>query len=51
MMPDAKTWWRNFTGDGGPMTLRLDGTDRHGLAVARRNERGRVSVSVHLDSA
>ncbi|MFC1411579.1 nitroreductase/quinone reductase family protein [Streptacidiphilus sp. N1-12] len=51
MMPDAKTWWRNFTGDGGPMTLRLDGTERHGQALARRDDRGRVAVSVQLDSA
>ena len=51
MMPDAKTWWRNFTGDGGPMTLRLNGNERHGRAVARRDERGRVTVSVHLDTA
>lgn len=20
-LPDAKNWWRNFTGDGGPVTL------------------------------
>ena len=48
--PDAKTWWRNFLGDGGPITLlRLDGTDRTGYAVANRDGEGRVSVTVKLD--
>lgn len=47
-MADAKTWWRNFLGDGGPVTLRLDGTNRTGHAVAQRDEDGRVSVTVRL---
>jgi hypothetical protein len=47
-MPDAKTWWRNFLGAGGPLSLHLDGTDRPGHAVARRDEKGRVTVSVKL---
>ena len=48
--PDAKSWWRNFLGDGGPITLlNFDGADRTGHAVAHRDERGRVSVSVSLD--
>lgn len=47
-MPDAKNWWRNFV-DGGPITLRLDGVHRTGHAVSRRDDRGRVTVSVHLD--
>jgi hypothetical protein len=47
-MPDAKTWWRNFLGDGGPLTLRLDGAERSGHAVARRDDDGRVTVTVHL---
>lgn len=47
--PEAKSWWRNFLGDGGPITLlNFDGADRTGHAVARRDERGRVSVSVKL---
>ncbi|MEU0531177.1 hypothetical protein [Amycolatopsis tolypomycina] len=49
MMPDAKSWWRNFTGDGAPLTLDLDGTGRTGQAVARRDSKGRVTVTVHLD--
>ena len=48
-LPGAKTWWRNFLGDGGPMTLRLSGTDRTGHAVATRDDQGRVTVTVKLD--
>jgi hypothetical protein len=48
--PDAKSWWRNFLGEGGPITLlKLDGQDRTGHAVAHRDENGRVSVTVQLD--
>jgi hypothetical protein len=47
-MPDAKTWWRNFLGDGGPLTVTLDGIPRPGHAVARRAEDGRVTVTVQL---
>ena len=47
--PDAKTWWRNFLGDGGPITLlKFDGQDRTGHAVATRDAKGRVSVTVTL---
>lgn len=48
-MPDKKSWWRNFLGEGGPITLHLDGADRHGHAVTSRDERGRVTVRVRLD--
>lgn len=47
-MPEAKTWWRNFLGDGGPLTLRLDGTERRGHAIAQRDAKGRVTVTVRL---
>ncbi|MFI6866880.1 nitroreductase/quinone reductase family protein [Nocardia sp. NPDC050406] len=47
-MPDKKTWWRNFLGEGAPISLRLRGVDRPGHAVARRDERGRVTVRVTL---
>lgn len=51
MSPDSKTWWRNFLGEGGPITLlRLDGRDRAGHAVANRDDRGRVTVTVTLDT-
>ena len=49
MSPDAKSWWRNFLGAGGPITLlKLDGADRTGHAVADRDEKGRVTVTVQL---
>lgn len=48
--PDKKTWWRNFLGEGGSITLlRLDGADRTGHAVADRDGNGRVKVTVNLD--
>jgi hypothetical protein len=49
-MPDAKTWWRNFLGDGAHLTLSLDGTQRPGHAVAQRDEHGHVTVMVRLGS-
>lgn len=48
-LPDKKNWWRNFSGEGGPVTVTLHGTKRTGHAVSRRNERGQVSVKVKLD--
>lgn len=50
-MPDSKTWWRNFLSDGGPLSVRLDGVDRAGHAVARRDERGRVTVAVRFPAS
>jgi len=50
-MPDAKTWWRNFLGDGAPMSLTLDGIEQSGHAVAHRDENGRVTVRVRLAGA
>jgi hypothetical protein len=47
-MPDAKTWWRNFLGEGGPVTLTLGGHERAGRAVATRDENGAVTVRVAL---
>ncbi|HEY0936963.1 MAG TPA: nitroreductase/quinone reductase family protein [Trebonia sp.] len=48
-MPERKTWWRNFTGDGGPVSLNLDGNDRTGLALAEVNDKSEVTVTVRLD--
>ncbi|KIU14248.1 hypothetical protein [Mycolicibacterium llatzerense] len=49
MAPDAKSWWRNFLGDGGPITLlNFRGTDRAGHAIATRDDKGRVTVRVAL---
>ena len=47
-MPDAKTWWRNFLGEGAPLSVTLDGVERAGHGVAHRDEKGRVTVSVRL---
>lgn len=47
-MPDAKTWWRNFLGDGAALTLRLDGRERAGHAVAHRDDNGYVTVTVRF---
>ena len=48
--PDQKQWWRNFTGEGGPISLTLDGGTRTGHAVSGRDEAGKVAVKVTLDS-
>jgi F420H(2)-dependent quinone reductase len=48
-LPGAKTWWRNFTGDGGPVTVKVRGRERTGHAVARRDDKGRVTVTIRLD--
>jgi hypothetical protein len=48
-LPDAKTWWRNFLGDGAPLSMTLDGAERAGHGVAERDADGRVTVHVRLD--
>lgn len=48
-MPDQKNWWRNFLGAGAPLTMHLPEGDRSGLAVAVRDPKGRVTVTVTLD--
>jgi hypothetical protein len=50
-LPDQKSWWRNFTGDGHPIAIRLDGVDRTGHAVARRGDDGLAHITVALDPA
>jgi F420H(2)-dependent quinone reductase len=50
-LPDAKTWWRDFAGDGAPLTLRLNGIERAGHGVAQRDRNGRVMVRVQLGAA
>ncbi len=47
-LPEAKTWWRNFLDGGGPVTLQLDGVQRTGHAIAERDAKGRVTVTVRL---
>ncbi|MCX4096927.1 hypothetical protein [Nocardia sp. alder85J] len=48
-MADKKSWWRNFLGEGGPIAIRLDGVERTGHAVTRRDDRGGVAVHIRLD--
>lgn len=50
-MPDRKSWWRNFTGEGARLGLTLDGRQRSGHAVSTRDEQGRVLVRIALDAA
>jgi hypothetical protein len=45
-MPDAKSWWRNFLGDGAPLTVRLDGFERPG-----HDEHVHVTVRVRLGAS
>ncbi|GAA4662342.1 MULTISPECIES: nitroreductase/quinone reductase family protein [Amycolatopsis] len=47
-LPERKKWWRNFTGEGGPISLELDGIQRTGHATARADEKNRVTVTVRL---
>lgn len=48
MMPDDKTWWRNFSGEGAPLTLELDDKQLTGHATSHRDDKGRVTVRVQL---
>ena len=47
-LPQTKTWWRNFLGDGGPVTVQFDGGEHTGHAVAVQDHKGRVTVTVRL---
>ena len=44
--PEAKTWWRNFLGEGAPMSLQLGEEQVEGHAVATRDDVGKVVVKV-----
>ena len=48
-LPDQKAWWRNFLGTGAPMTIHLVDGERTGHAIATRDDRGRVTVTLKLD--
>ncbi|MGW0043998.1 hypothetical protein [Rhodococcus sp. NPDC003348] len=48
-MPDQKSWWRNFTGDGGQIEVQLPEGTRTGHAVSSRDAAGAVTVAVDLD--
>ncbi|MCZ4562628.1 nitroreductase/quinone reductase family protein [Rhodococcus sp. IEGM 1401] len=48
-VPDKKNWWRNFEKDGGRVDVDLGGVHHSGLAVATRDDRGRVTVDIDLE--
>ena len=50
-MPEAKTWWRNFVGEGAALTVRFGRSQYAGHAVAQRDDIGRVTVRVRLAGA
>ena len=50
-LADQKLWWRNLTGAGAPVRLRLRGQDRIGHAMAREDAGSGVTVTVDLEPA
>jgi hypothetical protein len=46
--PERKRWWRNLTGAGGDVRVRLGGEERTGHAVAHGDEASGVTVEVTL---
>ncbi|GAC69153.1 nitroreductase/quinone reductase family protein [Gordonia soli] len=49
--PDKKNWWRNFEGAGGDVTVTLPEGPRSGHAVAARDDKGRIWVTIELVAA
>lgn len=49
--PDDKRWWRNFTGEGAPLSIQLDGVERTGHAIAERQSAWQATVTVRLTPA
>ncbi|GAB19402.1 hypothetical protein GOEFS_083_00340 [Gordonia effusa NBRC 100432] len=50
MLPDSKTWWRNFYPDPGPITVTIGDAARNGTALAQRDEKRGVRVKVTFDA-
>ncbi len=50
-LPERKRWWRNFTGEGGQVTLQLPEGARTGHATAHRGEGRQAHVRVELSPA
>ena len=48
--PDRKIWWRNLTGEGGPVRLLVRGEEVRGHAVATRDPGRDALVRVRVDS-
>jgi hypothetical protein len=49
--PDRKVWWRNLTGEGGPVRLLVRGRELTGHAVATRGSGRDALVRVRVDPA
>jgi len=48
--PDGKVWWRNLTGEGGPVRLVVRGQELTGHAVATRDGGRDALVRVRVES-
>ena len=48
--PDRKVWWRNLTGEGGPVRMVVRGEEVSGHAVATRDPGRDALVRVRVDS-
>jgi F420H(2)-dependent quinone reductase len=48
--PERKVWWRNLTGEGGPVRLLVQGQELRGHAIATRDAGRDALVRVRLDS-
>jgi F420H(2)-dependent quinone reductase len=48
--PDRKVWWRNLTGEGGPVRLLVRGEKLRGHAVATRDPGRDALVRVRVES-
>ena len=48
--PDRKVWWRNLTGDGGPVRLLVQGQELRGRGVATRDAGRDALVRVRVES-
>ena len=48
--PDRKVWWRNLTGEGGPVSLVVRGQELRGHAIATRDLGRDALVRVRVDT-
>jgi F420H(2)-dependent quinone reductase len=48
--PDRKVWWRNLTGEGGPVRLVVRGRELRGHAIATRDNGRDALVRVRAES-
>jgi F420H(2)-dependent quinone reductase len=47
--PERKVWWRNLTGEGGPVRLLVEGRELRGHAVATKEPGRDALVRVRVD--